>query len=60
MKIKGLIKKLGGNRTAIAENANISPAQLNNYISQDREVLELANGDYILVTSKTKIFKKPT
>lgn len=52
-----LIKKLGIKRSDLAKSANISQAQLNNYVSEGREVLELANGDYVLVTSKTKIFK---
>lgn len=60
MKLIDLIKKLGVKRSNLAKSANISPAQLNNYVSEGREVLELANGDYILITSKTKIFKKPT
>jgi len=59
MKLINLIKNIGGSRSEIAKSANISLAQLNNYVSEGREVLELANGDYILVTSKTKIFKKP-
>lgn len=32
---------------------------LNNFISQKRKVLELTNGDYILINKHTKIFKKP-
>lgn len=57
MKLIDLIKKLGVKRITLAASANISLAQLNNYASQDREVLELANGDYVLITGKTKIFK---
>lgn len=56
MKLINLIKKLGVKRSALAKSANISQAQINNYVSEGREVLELANGDYVLVTSKTKIF----
>lgn len=56
MKLINLIKKLGVKRSDLAKSANISQAQLNNYVSEGREVLELANGDYVLVTSKTKIF----
>lgn len=56
MKIIHMIKWLGGDRKEIAKSANISQAQLNNYVSEGREVLELANGDYVLVTTKTKIF----
>lgn len=57
MKLITLIKKLDVKRSDLAKSANISQAQLNNYVSEGREVLELANGDYVLVTSKTKIFK---
>lgn len=56
MKLINLIKKLDVKRSDLAKSANISQAQLNNYVSEGREVLELANGDYVLVTSKTKIF----
>lgn len=56
MKLITLIKKLGVKRSDLAKSANISQAQLNNYVSEGREVLELANGGYVLVTSKTKIF----
>ena len=57
MKILHLIHWLGGNRTAIAESGDMSLAQLNNLVSQDREVLKLADGNYILVSKHTKIFK---
>ena len=57
MKLINLIKKLGGNRTAIAKEANMSMHALNNMVHQDREVLELADGNYILVSKHTKIFK---
>ena len=57
MKLINLIKKLGVKRSDLAASASISLAQLNNYVSDDREVLELANGDYVLITGKTKIFK---
>lgn len=32
---------------------------LNNFINQKRKVLELANGDYILINKHTKIFSMP-
>ena len=57
MKLINLIKKLGGNRAAIAKSGDMSLAQLNNLVSQDRELLELADGNYILVSKHTKIFK---
>ena len=57
MKLIELIKRLDVKRSDLAASANISLAQLNNYVSEDREVLELANGDYVLITGKTKVFK---
>lgn len=56
MKIKQMIKQLGGNRAAIAKQAGISVQQLNNYVSQEREVKELACGGYVMITDKTKVF----
>lgn len=55
-----LVKKLGVKRSDIAKSAGMSEQMLNNLVSQDREVLELANGDYILTSKHTKIFKKPS
>lgn len=55
-----MIKWLGGNRKEIAKSAGITEQMLNNLVSQDREVLELSNGDYILTSKHTKIFKKPS
>ena len=60
MKIIHMIRWLGGNRKEIAKSANMTEQMLNNLVSQDREVLELANGDYILTSKHTKIFKKPS
>ena len=63
VKLKALVKsitKYGGTRKDIAASANMTEQMLNNLVSQDREVLELANGDYILTSKHTKIFKKPS
>lgn len=60
MKLINLIKKLGIKRSDLAKSANMTEQMLNNLVSQDREVLELANGDYILTSKHTKIFKKPS
>ena len=60
MKLINLIKKLGVKRSDLAASANMTEQTLNNLVSQDREVLELANGDYILTSKHTKIFKKPS
>ena len=57
MKLKSLIKQLGGNRAAIAERAGISTAKLNNYVSEGRSVLPLADGGYVLVTANTRVFR---
>ena len=43
-----------------AEAAGIRTVQqFNNLVSQGYEVARLDNGDWIMLTSKTKIFKKP-
>lgn len=60
MKLIELIKRLGVKRSDLAASANMTEQMLNNLVSQDREVLELANGDYILTSKHTKIFKKPS
>lgn len=60
MKLTNLIKKLGVKRSDLAASANMTEQMLNKLVSQGREVLELANGDYILTSKHTKIFKKPS
>ena len=47
-----------GNRVAAASSAGVSIQFLNNWVSQDREVLRLDNGDFILVTKTQKVFKR--
>lgn len=59
MKLINLINLLGHKRSDLAKSAGMTEQMLNNLVSQDREVLELANGDYILTSKHTKIFKKP-
>lgn len=50
----------GGNREEAAQAAGIKTIQqLNNLISKGHKVTRLENGDWIMLTSKTKIFKKP-
>lgn len=59
VKVKDLIKsvtKYGGSRSDVAKSAGITEQMLNNLVSQGREVLQLANGDYILTSKHTKIF----
>ncbi|NRA71984.1 MAG: hypothetical protein HRU24_13260 [Gammaproteobacteria bacterium] len=64
MKIK-LIKMVddyyGGSRKLARESLVsddlMSPYAFNNLISQDRDVMRLESGDFILVTSKSKVFK---
>lgn len=47
-----------GNREQAAKAAGIKTVQqLNNLISKGHEVARLDNGDWIMLTSKTKIFK---
>lgn len=49
MKITDMIKQLGGNRTAIAKQANTTVHSLNNAVSKGAEVEQLADGRYISV-----------
>lgn len=50
----------GGNRDTAAKAAGIKTVQqLNNLVSKGYEVARLDNGDWVMLTSKTKIFKKP-
>ena len=49
MKTLEMIKKLGGNRAAIAEQAGISIQQLNNMVYKDVEVEELKDGSFVTV-----------
>ena len=47
-----------GNRENAAKAAGIKTVQqLNNLVSKGYEVARLDNGDWIMLTSKTKIFK---
>jgi hypothetical protein len=48
----------GGNRTTAAESAGVTLQFLNNWVSNNREVLRLDNGDFILVTKTQKVFKR--
>lgn len=48
-----------GNREVAAKAAGIKTVQqLNNLVSKGHEVARLDNGDWVMLTSKTKIFKK--
>jgi len=49
MKTIDMIKKLGGNRAAIAEQAGISIFQLNNMVYKGVEVEELKDGSFVAV-----------
>ena len=55
MKLIELIKKLGGNRAALAKQWDTTEQQINNWVSQDREVAELANGDFIIINKHSRI-----
>lgn len=48
-----------GDRNQAAKAAGVSLQFFNNWVSQEREVMRLDNGDFVLVTSRTKIIKKP-
>jgi hypothetical protein len=47
-----------GDRKKAAAAAAITVAFLNNMVSQEREVMRLDNGDWVVVSKKYKIFKK--
>ena len=51
-------KHFNGDRKLAAAAADITVAFLNNMVSQDRDVLLLENGDFILNSKKSKIFNK--
>jgi transposase-like protein len=55
MKLIDLIKKMGGNRAALAKKWNTTEQQINNWVSQDREVVELANGNFIIINKHSRI-----
>lgn len=58
MNIKQMIEsKFEGCREAAAKACGISIGNLNMCISRKYEVSELETGDFIMLTSKTKIFK---
>ena len=57
MKIIKMIKQLGGNRAAIAKQAGISVQQLNNMVSQGREVEQLSGGGFVVLAKNTVRFK---
>ena len=58
MTLKQMIEKgFGGCRIKAAIGANISVENLNMCISRGYDVAELKNGDYVMLTSKTKTFK---
>lgn len=48
-----------GDRNKAAEAAGVSLQFFNNWISQEREVMRLDNGDFVLVTERMKIIKNP-
>lgn len=57
--IKEMVDKhFSGDRTAAAKAAGINTVQqLNNMISEGRKVARLADGNWIMLTEKTKIFQ---
>ena len=57
-KLKDLIKeRYYGHFETAAEAANTTRDTIKVWVSQGREVIELANGDWVLKSSKTIIFK---
>lgn len=58
MKTIDMIKKLGGNRASIAEQAGISVQQLNNMVYKGVEVEELKDGRFVTVRRDATYFNK--
>ncbi|MBU2968758.1 hypothetical protein KO527_05270 [Pseudoalteromonas sp. C2R02] len=57
IKLTDLINnEFNGDRVAAAKSVGVSRQFLKNWINQDREVLKLESGDYILTSKTTKIF----
>lgn len=61
MKVIEMIDKhYDGDRNLVAQCAGVSTVQqVNNWVSENRDVLELKNGGYVLLSDKVKIIKKP-
>jgi hypothetical protein len=61
MKILDFIKEyFNGDRNKAAESAEVSINHLNNWVSKEREVMRLDNGQFILVNQNNKYFKVKT
>lgn len=61
MKINDFIKKYySGNRNIAAKSIGVSVYSLNNFIHKEREVIELDSGDWIMLQSSNKKFRKET
>lgn len=60
IKVRDVAEKyFAGDRNMAAQAAGVSLHFFNNWVSQDREVLRLQNGDFVLVSERTKIIKIP-
>lgn len=53
-------KHFNNDRNLVAKKAGVSTVnQVNNWVSEDREVVELKDGRFILLSKKVKIIEKP-
>jgi hypothetical protein len=59
MNIKQMIKKLGGNRAAIAKASGTSEQAINNAVSRDVEVVELKDGRFVAVRADAVFYTNP-
>lgn len=59
MKITEMIKKLGGNRAAIAKASNTSEQAINNAVFKGVEVLELKDGRFVAIRKDAVFYKAP-
>lgn len=51
---KEMIKRLGGDRKAIAEASETTEQHLNNSVSKGQHVVELKNGNFIVARKSAK------
>ena len=53
-------KHFGGDRNLVATCAGVTRVQqVNNWVSEGREVVELKDGGFVLLSDKVKIIKDP-
>jgi len=51
--------KFDASTARMAKAMNASPNNVRQWMSEDREVAQLANGDFVMLTAQTKIVRMP-